>query len=78
MYLENSNLSNVNLANANLNNSMFYYTNFQLVDFSKMPDLRGHSDRVNSVAFSPDRKILASGSKDASIKIWKLETGAQI
>jgi len=35
--------------------------------------LQGHSYPVRSVAFSLDGKWLASGSKDETIKIWKLE-----
>ena len=32
--------------------------------------LTGHNDLVSSVAFSPDGKILASGSWDNSIILW--------
>jgi hypothetical protein len=32
--------------------------------------LVGHGDRVISVRFSPDGKILASGSSDSTIKLW--------
>lgn len=35
----------------------------------------GHSDRINSVAFSPDGKILASASRDSTIKLWDVATG---
>lgn len=37
----------------------------------------GHSDNVNSVAFSPDRKILASGSH-VTIILWDAATGDKI
>ncbi len=36
--------------------------------------LSGHSDSVNSVAFSPNGKILASGSADGTILLWDTET----
>ncbi|MBD2540753.1 serine/threonine protein kinase [Coleofasciculus sp. FACHB-SPT36] len=40
--------------------------------------LTGHSNYVNSVAFSPDGQILASGSEDNTIKLWQLGTGKEI
>jgi len=38
----------------------------------------GHSDRIGSVAFSPDGVLLASGSNDKTVKIWNAETGKQL
>jgi WD40 repeat protein len=33
--------------------------------------LEGHTDSVDSVAFSPDGLTLASGSYDNTIKLWR-------
>jgi len=37
--------------------------------------LEGHTDRVNSVAFSKDGKHIVSGSDDQTIRVWDAETG---
>lgn len=36
--------------------------------------LAGHSDEVWLVRFSPSGKLLASASKDRTVKIWSLAT----
>jgi len=38
--------------------------------------LRGHTSSVRSVAFSPDGKLVASGSRDDTIRFWDSVTGA--
>ncbi|KAG9010280.1 hypothetical protein FRB90_007835 [Tulasnella sp. 427] len=40
--------------------------------------LRGHTEWVNAVAFSPDGTRLASGSDDETIRMWDAQTGAPI
>ena len=41
----------------------------------QIAELKGHSESVNSVAYSYNRKILASASIDETIKIWHVESG---
>lgn len=38
--------------------------------------LSGHTDRVNSVAVTPEGGTVISGSHDANVKIWDARTGA--
>ena len=41
----------------------------------KIRTWQGHSQLVTSIAASPQKNILASGSSDTTIKIWNLHTG---
>ncbi|KAF8252046.1 hypothetical protein K440DRAFT_658313 [Wilcoxina mikolae CBS 423.85] len=38
--------------------------------------LDGHSDSVHALAFSPNGKLLASGSNDKTVRLWDSTTGA--
>src|ERR1017187_3678467 len=37
--------------------------------------LRGHTDGVYLVAYSPDGAVLARGSSDSTVKLWEANTG---
>ena len=43
-----------------------------------MHTLTGHSDMVQSVAFSRDGNRVVSGSHDDLVKIWDTETGTEV
>src|SRR5204863_5241476 len=45
---------------------------------SPIRTLPGHSGLVNSLAFSPDGKLLASGGMDRSLRIWRVADGEQV
>ncbi|RKU15187.1 hypothetical protein C6500_21075 [Candidatus Poribacteria bacterium] len=39
--------------------------------------LSGHTKRVNSVAYSPNGTMIASGSRDGSVRLWGVAAGKQ-
>ncbi len=49
----------------------FVYSRFHTPDHV-LHVLRGHSNAVTSVAWSPDGTLIASGSRDATAKLWQV------
>ena len=47
------------------------------VETGEVRQFSGHESGVMSVLFSPDNKLIISGSRDRSIRIWSVENGAE-
>lgn len=45
---------------------------------SPLVTLRGHTNGVNSAAFSPDGKLLVSGGSDSTARLWDVATGKEL
>ena len=45
---------------------------------TELSTLIGHTHRINSIAFSPDNTMIATGSWDGTFRLWDVETGAQL
>ncbi len=44
---------------------------------AQIATLEGHEGAVNSVTFSPDGTLLATGGDDGIVRVWNLETGEE-
>jgi WD40 repeat protein/serine/threonine protein kinase len=51
---------------------------WRVADGSLVRTLTGHTNGVWSVSFSPDGRLLASGSADNTIKLWRVADGALV
>ena len=40
--------------------------------------MKGHTDYINSIAFSPDGAQLATASSDSTARLWDARTGAEL
>jgi hypothetical protein len=45
---------------------------------SKLREFPGHKLPIDSMTFSPDGILLASGSRDSNIKLWNVENGDEV
>ncbi|CAD8209585.1 unnamed protein product [Paramecium octaurelia] len=75
--LSQSEFYNVNINGINLNGALMFDCKWKNLKTSDLFSLDGHQKGVISVCFSPDGTTLASGSEDASIRLWDIKTGQQ-
>jgi WD40 repeat protein len=49
---------------------------FEVGSWKKITDIKnGHSDTVYGITFSPDNKMIATGSADKFVKVWEIPSG---
>jgi WD40 repeat protein len=71
-------MNNCTITDARLDNCEFIDTDLRNLKYRRYPDFKGHSDWITAVAFSPDGKYLASGSRDNTVKLWSVELQKEV
>jgi len=51
---------------------------WDVAGFARLQIIQAHNERLSALAFSPDGKLLATGSWDRSVQLWDVETGQPI
>ena len=72
-FLPNSNSSI--LASASTDGTVCLWDLSDLSQITCIQTLEGHTEAVNTIAFSPDGKFLASGGNDDKVILWKKDEG---
>jgi WD40 repeat protein len=55
-----------------------FLTPQQISNVNLQRTLQGHSNWIHSVAWSPDGKILATGSRDTTVRLWQASDGVSL
>jgi WD40 repeat protein len=50
---------------------------FNVQDGTLVQTIRGHTDKLQAIAFSPDSGRMATGSWDKTVKLWDVATGQE-
>ncbi|CAD8174775.1 unnamed protein product [Paramecium pentaurelia] len=75
--LSGSQFENVDISGLNLNGAKLFNCKWKNIKIQMLNILKGHTQAVLSVCFSPDSSTLASCSGDKSIRLWDVKTGEQ-
>lgn len=59
-------------------NNAIGIANFDSRKLNLIKFLRGHNADISSVCFAKNKRFLASGSKDRTVRLWDVETGNEI
>ncbi|CAD8085174.1 unnamed protein product [Paramecium primaurelia] len=72
-----SNFDNVDTSGMNLNQAQLFKCKWKNIKIHELHQLDGHTCCVQSIYFSPNGTILASGGRDNSIRLLNIKTGQE-
>ncbi|MEM7495575.1 MAG: pentapeptide repeat-containing protein, partial [Myxococcota bacterium] len=76
--LRGANLAGAWLGHASLSQARLGQAVLLGTRFGEQAFFKGHTDSVNSVGFSGDGTRVASGSSDNTVRVWDMQSGAQL